>query len=277
MEKLLKICRKINAFGVAAGVLAFAGHICSMPLVIRQVKIKTPNLPKELIGLRILHISDLHANNGRAMLDGDELAALDFDLVALTGDIIQNNAKQFLSYSSLIKKLTKKAPVFFVDGNHDNRDYRALRRLIISMGIINVAKSSKFFRIKNRYVCITGFSDFSLPLKIRGDYKREIRKIKKTNDFNIILAHQPQIFSSLEKARVNSLVLAGHTHAGHVRLPPLPTLIAPGQGFLPKYGRGLYIERKGKLQMFISAGVGRSTFFLKTFNPREIALLELCK
>lgn len=64
------------------------------------------------------------------------------------------------------------------------------------------------------------------------------------------------------------LVISGHTHGGRLRLFG-KGLFSPGQGFFPKYTKGLINEH------LISAGVSNTAFIPHIGNPREICLVRL--
>ena len=70
-----------------------------------------------------------------------------------------------------------------------------------------------------------------------------------------------------------SLVLSGHAHGGQFRLPLIGGLVAPDQGFFPKYDAGLY--RDGGTNMIVSRGIGNSIIPLRFNNRPEIVLVEL--
>ena len=69
------------------------------------------------------------------------------------------------------------------------------------------------------------------------------------------------------------LVFAGHAHGGQIRLPLTEGLYAPGQGILPKLTSGSHDA--GTCTMYISRGLGNSTFPFRVFNRPEIVSLEL--
>ena len=69
-------------------------------------------------------------------------------------------------------------------------------------------------------------------------------------------------------------MLSGHAHGGQIRLPGLPALVAPGQGFLPRYVGGLY--REGGSAMALSRGLGASSRLpFRFWNPPEILCITL--
>ena len=70
------------------------------------------------------------------------------------------------------------------------------------------------------------------------------------------------------------MVFAGHAHGGQIRLPFIGGLVAPGQGFFPRYDCGVY--REGDTSMVVSRGLGNSLFPVRIFNPPDVVLVKLC-
>ena len=69
------------------------------------------------------------------------------------------------------------------------------------------------------------------------------------------------------------LVFCGHAHGGQFRLPLIGGLVAPNQGFFPKYDAGLFSEEN--TTMIVSRGVGNSIVPIRFNNKPEIILAEL--
>jgi hypothetical protein len=93
-----------------------------------------------------------------------------------------------------------------------------------------------------------------------------------SEDLKILLAHRPELFSVYGEYDVD-LVLSGHTHGGQIRLPFLGGLIAPSQGFFPKYTSGTY--KFGNMTVVINRGLGNSVVPQRIFNRPEIILITL--
>jgi len=69
------------------------------------------------------------------------------------------------------------------------------------------------------------------------------------------------------------LALCGHAHGGQFRLPFIGGLIAPNQGFLPKYDAGKYQENN--TTMIVSRGIGNSIIPIRFNNRPEIVVVAL--
>ena len=90
--------------------------------------------------------------------------------------------------------------------------------------------------------------------------------------YRILLSHRPELFELYEKYDMD-LVLSGHAHGGQFRLPVVGGILAPHQGFFPKYDAGLYVEND--TNMIVSRGIGNSLFPFRLNNPPEVILIEL--
>ena len=68
-------------------------------------------------------------------------------------------------------------------------------------------------------------------------------------------------------------LVSGHTHGGQIRYPFIGALLAPDQGFFPKYSEVLYKE--SDTTMIISRGLGSSVIPIRINNPAEIVVVTL--
>lgn len=84
-------------------------------LFVREQEILMNSLPDGLSGLRILHISDLHANSQDKINVNiwEKIAELDFDIAVITGDIVDKNAYQLTPHQLYLSGLCERVPVFF--------------------------------------------------------------------------------------------------------------------------------------------------------------------
>jgi predicted MPP superfamily phosphohydrolase len=91
---------------------------------IKEITIKTTDLPESFDGYRIVHISDIHARsfNGRekhlqrAM---DKINELKPDMVAFTGDLITMTPDELESHAHALGSMKARDGIFSVLGNHD--------------------------------------------------------------------------------------------------------------------------------------------------------------
>ena len=90
--------------------------------------------------------------------------------------------------------------------------------------------------------------------------------------YKILLSHRPEQFEVYVKHKVD-LVLSGHAHGGQVRIPFAGGLVAPNQGFFPKYDSGLYVN--GSTNMIVSRGLGNSIIPIRINNRPELVIITL--
>jgi predicted MPP superfamily phosphohydrolase len=88
---------------------------------------------------------------------------------------------------------------------------------------------------------------------------------------SILLAHEPQRIKDYTGV---DIVFAGHAHGGQFRIPFINKgLVAPDQGFFPKYTEGRHDYKD--TTMYISRGLGNSIIPQRVFNNPEIVKVTL--
>ena len=100
-----------------------------------------------------------------------------------------------------------------------------------------------------------------------------LQAFSSTPGLHILLSHQPEYLPLVPDAV--DLVLSGHAHGGQIRLfNPFKRewrgLWCPGQGFFPRWTRGVY-ERN---RLVVSSGLSNTARVPRVFNPTEVVYLE---
>ena len=85
--------------------------------------------------------------------------------------------------------------------------------------------------------------------------------------YHILLSHHPEYFPLIPD-KVN-LCLSGHAHGGQWRIFGRG-VFAPGQGFWPRYTKGVYEEKR----LVVSSGLANTARIPRLFNPTEVVYLE---
>lgn len=250
-------------------------------LVVYDHVVEFDNLPQHLHGLRVLQISDLHANNPYHINLNiwRYIDDLQFDVAVITGDIIMdgrwgnpNRVGDLAPHLPYLAELASRVPTFFVEGNHEVRQMAELRPVFEDLGIIVLQNEVYWLEVNGGLLEIVGTRDFSAMMNNPPLFGEMFSMFISPVDFRLVLTHQPQTFD-IFKYTGQMLVLSGHTHGGQIRLPLLPTLFAGGQGFLPAYGNGFYYHETAIL--YVSRGIGTTYFPVRFWNRPEIAIFEL--
>ena len=103
--------------------------------------------------------------------------------------------------------------------------------------------------------------------------KVELDNTKYNGDkYNILLSHRPELFDTYVEKKID-LILTGHAHGGQIRIPFIGGIVAPNQGFFPKYTSG--VIEKNKTTMVVSRGIGNSIIPLRINNRPELVVITL--
>jgi uncharacterized protein len=238
---------------------------------IRDLTIPLPDLPPQLDGMRIAHISDTHVGKftrGEILHRiADATNRLEADLVLLTGDLIDHSMEDLPEAMDMIERLHRRAGLFTIEGNHDL--FEGVEPFVgglRSRGIPLLRDESAIVQVRGRPVQIMGLSWHGRG----GEISRHVDAVADQRDpdaFPILLAHHPHAFDRAVERGI-PLTLAGHTHGGQLMVTPE---IGPGP-MMFKYWSGLY-QNEGR-SLVVSNGTG-NWFPLRTAAPAEILHLTL--
>ncbi len=230
-------------------------------------------------GFRIVHISDLHSktfaqDNAEVMKAVREMQP---DIIVMTGDMVDCSTHTDIPASErFMHQLSEIAPCYFVVGNHENMlEKTELNAFLERIGEdgIRVLDNERVQISSNtgQTVSLIGMNDNSLQANLLGTLSEEA-----PDDFRILLAHEPQYLEEYYAKAGIDLVFSGHAHGGQIRIPFLHKgLWGPGQGFLPDLTEGCVKAKSGDTTMYISRGLGNSSFPLRVFNHPEIICVTL--
>lgn len=252
-------------------------------LIVNTILITDRQLPPEFSGFRIAQVSDLHnaefgEENERLL---NALAESKPDIIAITGDLVDAQHTDIDAALSFAGKAVQIAPVYYVTGNHEASlsQYHELKAGLETAGVIVLEDKAVQLEHNGSSATLIGLSDpnFTINSNIFDEVPAMIST--KLNDlmedetgYTILLSHRPELFDTYVSCGVN-LVLSGHAHGGQFRLPLIGGLVAPNQGFFPKYDAGLYTE--GNTNMIVNRGIGNSIIPFRFNNRPEIVLVEL--
>lgn len=253
-------------------------------IVLTSIEIENDRLPIQFDGFKILHISDLHGkffgSNQRDLIKiiGNSKP----DIIVFTGDLVDSNHYDEGAGISLLRQATKIAPVFYITGNHEwwAGTFDELQRKLVNTGVTVLRDTSIPIKRRNEAIYILGIDDIdknSEPYKLddilNTSLSNAVRDLSR-DDFKILLAHRPELISAYSAFDID-LVFSGHAHGGQIRLPFIGGLVAPNQGFFPKYTAGVY--RVNNTAMVVSRGLGNSIIPQRVFNRPEVILATLSR
>ncbi len=237
-----------------------------------------PDLPLPLNGLRVAHLSDVHAGIHMSEEKMREIVkqtnALGADLIVQTGDMIDISPSFIPDYVRAFRDLHAPLGVVTVLGNHDRYTGQdAVIRGVKEAGQVFVKNGVHVIDRGGAALALVGIDD---PRNWRADdpqdddLEQALRLTPPAKDaFRILLAHRPGAFDGAAP-RAIPLTLAGHIHGGQFYLPVVGW--SPGR-LITKYVMGHFTQ--GNSQLYVSRGIGVVGVPLRVFVPPEIALFEL--
>lgn len=248
-------------------------------LHVNRLDVRVPNLPPDLEGLTIAHLTDVHVGKfveGRYLRRVREAAnALRADLHLLTGDLIDLSVGDLPVALDFVSGLDPKHGLVMCEGNHDLIDSpRAFYAGVRARGIPLPVDDAVTVPVRGRATPVRvlglrwGGAGAASPAE--HGYVQSVDRMQREMEpgqFSVLLAHHPHAFDVAAAAGV-PLTLAGHTHGG---LLMLSERVGPAAAMY-RYFRGLY--RKGDASLYVSTGVG-SWFPLRVNARPEIAHLTL--
>jgi predicted MPP superfamily phosphohydrolase len=243
---------------------------------VRRLEVPLPDLPPELHGFTITHLSDTHVGrftHGRVLSAIVETTqALDSDLICFTGDLINFSLGDLPPGIEMLQALKARHGVYLCEGNHDlMHNAAAFRRAVEKASLRLLVGDSETFTVAGRSVQILGLPWNTNPERLPGpethgaDPMKSLAQKIQPGAFPILLAHHPHAFDAAEDFR---LTLSGHTHGGQLMLTPR---FGCGPAFY-RYWSGLH--RKKNRALCVSNGVG-NWFPIRISAPAEIVHLTL--
>ena len=236
------------------------------------------NLPPGLEGLKILHLSDVHAGIHMRLDKMQRLVAqanaLAPDLVLQTGDMIDISPSFIPDYVRAFRELSAPLGVITGLGNHDH--YTGTAEVIKGVqdaGQTLVRSGNRLIERNGATLAILGVDD---PLDWRFDDPQaaevnEVDRAAPPDTFKILMAHRPGAWDAA-KLRNIPLTLSGHIHGGQFYLPGVGW--SAGR-LITKYVMGHFQEASS--QLYVSRGIGVVGVPIRVFVPPEMELFELRK
>ena len=251
-------------------------------LEVNEYEVVSDRIPQGFEGFRIAQVSDLHnAEFG----EGNEkliqlLSQTDPDVIVITGDLIDSRHTDIEIALDFARQAVKIAPVYYVSGNHEARvrEYEDLKMGLAEAGVVILENQNVQITREGESITLMGIDDPSFQEDyLFGDSESVARQAiddlqNESEGYTILLSHRPELFDLYVDTGMD-LVFSGHAHGGQFRLPFVGGLVAPNQGFFPKFDEGRFTEEN--TTMIVSRGVGNSIIPIRFNNRPEIVLVTL--
>jgi uncharacterized protein len=240
----------------------------------REIDVKFKHLPKDLRGLRLLQISDIHIGDFFTAADlrrvVDACNGLRADVAFVTGDLITVQKDPLDSCLLELKRLRAASGIWGCLGNHEqhqNMEAETTRRALLA--------SIRFLR---QEAVTLQFGQSKLNLvgvdhqRSNQPYLEHTQELVSPDDFNLLLSHNPDVFPVAARQGFQ-LTLSGHTHGGQINVAlagenlNIADLVTP-------FTKGFY-QRPGS-SLYVNSGLGTIGVPVRLGAPPEITLIRLC-
>jgi uncharacterized protein len=240
---------------------------------IRRLNLGFNNLPEAFKGLKIVHISDIHAGSfmdKKAVQRGvSKIMKERADLILFTGDLVNDRAVEMSDYMDVFNQLDAKFGVYSTLGNHDYGDYyrwpssdekianlEQLKQIHGQLGWRLLMNENVILEQNSQHLALIGVENWSAKGNFAKYGKMEKAYSGTENiPFKILMSHDPSHWDAeiRQKYIDVDLMLAGHTHGMQfgVELPGFKW--SPVQ-YMYKQWAGLYAE--GNQKLYINRGFG---------------------
>lgn len=259
---------------------------------LRNLELAFENLPHSFKGLRIVHISDIHAGSftdKQAVLKGvEKIMKEKADIILFTGDLVNNKADEMDDYLDVFSRLSAPLGVYSVLGNHDYGDYvhwdsaeekkinlERLKKVHQDLGWRLLMNENVDIEKNGESIKLIGIENWSSKANFSryGDVKKAFNGSAPAS-FNILMSHDPSHWDGeVRKAYPDiHLMLSGHTHGMQfgVEIPGFKW--SPVQ-YIYKQWAGLYEE--GHQKLYVNRGFGFIGYPGRVGILPEITVIQL--
>lgn len=297
-KKVERISRRkfVSQTGLVLAGIPFASLIYGMTkgrfnFRIYRNTLSFPNLPRELHGLKIVQISDLHLGSlygyqyefNRVI---DMIHAEHPDIIFFTGDMVNYYTEEVNGWHGIFSRLQAPMGKYAILGNHDYGDYyhwdsaeekeedhRKLIDAIKGMGFDLLLNEHRFLKKGNAEFQVVGVENWGKPpFPQYGDLNKALEGTDKQK-FSILLSHDPTHWDAQVLGKTSiPLTLSGHTHGMQFGVRMGGREWSPASMVYKRWG-GLYQE-KGQM-LYVNRGLGYIGYPGRVGMPPEITVLTL--
>ncbi len=289
----------LNKAGAIAGGAAFGAFIWGVIRTaynykIRPINLKLEKLPKEMEGLRIVQISDMHLGSFASTRPVEKFVQIinkiKPDLIFFTGDLVNDLSSEAEPYKDILSKLKSKWGIYSCLGNHDYGNYTtwerkedkiANRARIVELhnyfGWNLLRNENHLISFGKHTLAIIGVENWghSDHFPKYGNIEKAVQGSEAAH-FKLLLSHDPSHWDYIISQTRDDIdcTFSGHTHGFQfgVEIPALKLKWSPCQ-YTYKQWAGLY--KKGKQQLYVNRGIGFIGYPGRVGMPPEITLFTL--
>ena len=253
-------------------------NISTKKIEVNEKRIIKENIPTNFEGLKIIQFGDLHY--GSTMNKEDvkkivkEINKRKPDLVLFTGDLISTkinlNIEKQEELIKELKKIKSKLGKYAIYGDEDKEIFQTIMKQSNFTILDNT--SELIYNNSNNPILLVGTnSSLNNKIDINKSYDYYKKENINKNILNITMTHEPDNTIELLKVQKPSIVLAGHSHTGDIRIPYY--------GPLNKYkGAKKYYNSYYKIdntELFITTGLGTNKIDYRIFCRPSINFFRI--
>lgn len=238
-------------------------------LELKHITFTSPDLPPYFDGYRLVQITDFHLGsfppgNDFVQKVVDATNNEEPDMILFTGDLVNNQASEVEPYLDTLRQLHAPDGIYSIWGNHDyceygnNHSIGALKRN--RRMLYGYQESLGWHQLMNEHHVVShGMASIAVigvenpgqpPFTNRSNLKKAMKGLN-PDMFKILLSHDPHHWRREVVGKKIQLTLAGHTHAGQLKIGKW----TPARMAFKEWG-GAY--RIGEQMLYVSSGIGGS-------------------
>ena len=238
-------------------------------LELKHITFTSPDLPPYFDGYRLVQITDFHLGsfppgNDFVQKVVDATNNEESDMILFTGDLVNNQASEVEPYLDTLGQLHASDGIYSIWGNHDyceygnNHSIGALKRN--RRMLYGYQESLGWHQLMNEHHVVShGMASIAVigvenpgqpPFTNRSNLKKAMKGLN-PDMFKILLSHDPHHWRREVVGKKIQLTLAGHTHAGQLKIGKW----TPARMAFKEWG-GAY--RIGEQMLYVSSGIGGS-------------------
>ncbi len=238
-------------------------------LELKHITFTSPDLPPYFDGYRLVQITDFHLGsfppgNDFVQKVVDATNNEEPDMILFTGDLVNNQASEVEPYLDTLGQLHAPDGIYSIWGNHDyceygnNHSIGALKRN--RRMLYGYQESLGWHQLMNEHHVVShGMASIAVigvenpgqpPFTNRSNLKKAMKGLN-PDMFKILLSHDPHHWRREVVGKKIQLTLAGHTHAGQLKIGKW----TPARMAFKEWG-GAY--RVGEQMLYVSSGIGGS-------------------